>query len=282
MVEKTCAIPIFDFHLDDIEDCDVIKEREKRTISWYTLTCGYYRIVLGDNFLLNYSDQVVDKWKVNGNIPDKYFPRRLHENYSSYVDYYVSRLWEDLIDMLPVIREPLPQKLEIIMNDPRRWHNKAQKWIDNQPDNDKYWDIYCAGTSWLDSRQLDNGYLSPSSPIYIYLSKDNMVHFVWDNRNKKIENIAAWSSESGRFCLSKDVFFQEVALFNHRLLDLMKRRIEWVIKNYGHQEKYINLEYLREEHKANEGCLLNKLKQPLNNENFGKILEAIEKMNISC
>lgn len=48
-MRKSFKNPLFDFHLDHIEDCCFIKKGDRSKISWFDLTCGYYRIVVGDN-----------------------------------------------------------------------------------------------------------------------------------------------------------------------------------------------------------------------------------------
>ncbi len=63
-MNKICKEPLFDFHLDLIEDCQVSSEQDKISTTWLYLTCGYYRIVAGDDLLLNYShaEVIEDFW----------------------------------------------------------------------------------------------------------------------------------------------------------------------------------------------------------------------------
>lgn len=281
-MNKICKEPLFDFHLDLIEDCcKTTDTKEKIITSWYYLSCGYYRIVAGDDLLLNYSHYQVDQWKQNPSVPGDYFYRTLQKNYLSYVDYFVERLWEDLIGMLHIIREPLPKPLESIMNNPIGWRAKAEEWLNTQPeDNHEAWDIYDQGGGWLSARSLDNGYLDPSSAIYIYLSADDMINLVWDNQNKKIQNLPAWSSQSGKFSLTKIEFFEEVQLFNDRFINQMADRIEWVINNWNDRAKYANLDDLRQQHKLKSDYLSKELSRRINNENFDEVFKAIEKMGI--
>lgn len=280
-MNKLCKEPLFDFHLDRIEDCQITNESNKITTCWFYLTCGYYRIVAGNNLLLNYSDSLLDKRKRELHNPDTNFFRVLQKNYPSYVDYYVARLWEDLIEMLYITREPLPKQLEAIMNNPTIWGDKADEWLNKQSDNDdEAWDVYYQGTRWLGNRSLNNSYLNPSSKIYIYLSIDDMINFVWDNKDVKISGLLAWSSERGRFSLTKKEFLEEIQLFNDRFINQMGDRVKWVRNNWNDSAKYNNFKSLKQEHEIRSSYLSEKLTKPINNENFDAVFQAIEKMSI--
>ena len=281
-MNKICKEPLFDFHLDLIEDCQFNHDDQgKISTCWFYLTCGYYRIAADHDLLLNYSNSLVDQWEQNPSTPDDYFFRTLKVNYSSYVDYYVARLWEDLIEMLYIISEPLPRALESTISNPVEWAAKAQDWLDNQPeDNDEAWDIYYQGTCWLGNRRLYNGYLNSSSEIYIYLSENGLINLVWDNRDREIDNLPAWSAQYGKFSLPEKEFFEEIQSFNDSLIKKMGERIEWIRNNWKDLNKYADLEPLREEHKMRSDHLSEGLKRPINKENFDKVYEAIEKMDI--
>jgi hypothetical protein len=86
------------------------------------------------------SDEVVSHWA-------KQFP---HIYGGSFVDYYVARLWEDILDMLPDVLEPLPSELSNFFEKDEdawfQWESNALNWIDNQPDEDKVLDR----KTWLD------------------------------------------------------------------------------------------------------------------------------------
>lgn len=72
---------------------------DRRTLHWFGLTDGWYWIELNGHELLRYSDQTVRRWQADGyqDVP--------------YVDYYVVRLWEDLLELLPAVLEPVPADL---------------------------------------------------------------------------------------------------------------------------------------------------------------------------
>ena len=78
--------------------------RERANLHWFGLTEGWYSIELGDVCLL--------KFAADYEIP--------------YVDYYVVRLWEDLLQLLPAALEQVPADLVGFMeSDDRDW-NEAE------------------------------------------------------------------------------------------------------------------------------------------------------------
>jgi hypothetical protein len=74
---------------------------EKPTLDWFALTDGWYWIEVGGHELLRYSDRTLRMWA----------DERGAEAASPYVDYYVVRLWEDVLEILPEIMEPVPGDL---------------------------------------------------------------------------------------------------------------------------------------------------------------------------
>src|SRR4051812_21332756 len=75
--------------------------RERQRLHWFGLTDGWYWIEIGDDQLFRYSDALMAHEEPWLSTPDT-FP---------YVDYYVVRLWEDLIDLLPTILAPVPDSV---------------------------------------------------------------------------------------------------------------------------------------------------------------------------
>ncbi|MET7277064.1 DUF5984 family protein [Kribbella sp. NPDC005582] len=73
---------------------------DKPTLHWFGLTDGWYWIELGDVRLLRFA--------ADYDIP--------------YVDYYVVRLWEDLLTLLPAALEEVPPDLiDFLESDGREW-----------------------------------------------------------------------------------------------------------------------------------------------------------------
>jgi hypothetical protein len=72
------------------------------TLHWFALTSGWYWIEAGDHELLRYADHTLRRWAIEEGDGGKLNP---------YVDYYVVRLWEDVLEMVSVLTEPVPPDL---------------------------------------------------------------------------------------------------------------------------------------------------------------------------
>jgi hypothetical protein len=73
---------------------------EDRVLHWFGLTDGWYWIELGDQELLRYTPETLRLFRRDDLGPQH-----------PYVDYYVVRLWEDLIGLTPTVMQPVPDDL---------------------------------------------------------------------------------------------------------------------------------------------------------------------------
>ncbi|HEY9907288.1 MAG TPA: DUF5984 family protein [Thermosynechococcaceae cyanobacterium] len=92
------AAMLFDFHLRPLEEVMPWGKPPNSYLSWFVLTDGFYRLQVGSEFLFNYSDDFAERWAAQS----------VSVHTRSFVDYYVVRLWEDLLEILPDVLEPLP------------------------------------------------------------------------------------------------------------------------------------------------------------------------------
>lgn len=188
---------IFDFALDSVENVQPWGESPNKSIHWFALTQGIYRLKVGEEYLLNYSDEFAAY--LAKDQPDLIYR-------GSYVDYYVVRLWEDIIDMLPNILEPIPLELrhffETDYKTQKAWYEKVDNWheikLNNGFDKDIIWDIAESATYWLDNRRLDSGYLSPSASIWIW-SDERDVIVSWDNQENVADGLQVWTAIRGNY-----------------------------------------------------------------------------------
>lgn len=99
--------------------------RETPRLHWFGLTDGWYWIELGEIRLLRFS--------ADYEIP--------------YVDYYVVRLWEDLLGLLPAVLEEVPADLVGFLRSDHLGWNEVES------------DDAEAAIYWWSDRYLDLGYL---------------------------------------------------------------------------------------------------------------------------
>jgi len=110
------------------------------TLHWFGLTDGWYWIELGDVRLL--------KFAADYDIP--------------YVDYYVVRLWEDLLALLPAALEEVPDELvEFLASDGRGWNDVDSEAAD------------AAMNCWA-ARDLYFGYLREALSLRCWRTGDHL------------------------------------------------------------------------------------------------------------
>jgi hypothetical protein len=119
--------------------------RGPRCLHWFGLTDGWYWIELGTHELLRYSPQTVRRFQQHEGHPRH-----------PYVDYYVARFWEDLIQLVPPVMQPVPDDLaDFIATD------RSDLF---EPESEESW----AAAMWHGHHVLDLGYLSTAQHIRMW------------------------------------------------------------------------------------------------------------------
>ncbi len=208
------------------------------SLSWFGLTDGQFWIRAGESTLFEYTDHA----QVAGT--------------TRYCDYQVVRLYEDLMEMLPHILEPLPASLfQYISGDTGiAWLESYRLWAEQNADHlkpDSYWEIIDASTTWIGKRSLDSAYLSPSANIVIWSDTEN-VYFEWDNRTKIFKGQPAWTALRGTYKLPRNEFMAEIQSFHFRLMEQMAHRVGQVLS--GALAAEINIDLAGLEREQNERC----------------------------
>jgi hypothetical protein len=189
-----------------------------------------------------------------------------------YVDYQVTRLIEDIWDIVPYVLEPIPEELIRYVNNElsETWERQCQRWLDRQSSDDNgAWNDYDAAVGWLGNRTLDTGYLSPNATIWFWRYGD-VVTVAWNNREHRIESFPAWAAEQGDFALSVQKFDYELKSFRQRFLAAMRERVEAVCRSWSRPEVEIDLEQL-----VNKLERLRTLDQPTD---WSSVIRAVEKI----
>lgn len=245
---------LFDFCLRPLEEVQPWGQSPDLSLSWFGLTEGFYRLQVGSEFLLNYSDEFVNHWA-----------RRSSNGYSgSFIDYYVVRFWEDILDMLPDMLEPLPPELSSFFENDRtawfRWERDALNWLDNQFDEDKAVETFELAVSWQHTRRLDAAYLQNAPRIWIW-STDRNVIVSWDNTEIALEGIPVWSAGQGHHAIERSEFLDKVRAFNNRLISEMAERVESVCDRWCRTEIYVDIQQLKYEQQDRKTWLNQALKR---------------------
>ncbi|MEM8559098.1 MAG: DUF5984 family protein [Bacteroidota bacterium] len=225
-----------DFALKPLEEVMPWGTPPDQVLHWYGLTYGYYRIDLGNVKLFDYTPEVMTHWAVAYPGADS----------DSRVDYQVARLWEDVIEALAPALRPLPDRLVAIMADPNGWQEQCMGWWGAQPDTEEAWDVFDLATAWVGQRYLDSGYLNPDSDVWMW-SHDESVFIQWDNRDKLVEGIPAWTAQHGRCEITVSDFIEALAVFNAELFRQMQVRVDAVEAGWCPPGATIDVPHLKRE-----------------------------------
>jgi len=115
--------------------------------------------------------------------------------------------------------------------------------------------------TWVVRRSLDSLYLSPGIDVTMWSATES-VHIEWDNSQKQIHGVCAWTAVAGSHTLPRDKFAEKVRSLNRRLVGQMAERVEQVLKGGALDEgAHIDLEGLCRE-RAQRGHVFGTAIQP--------------------
>lgn len=208
-------------------------------LHWFGLTDGWYVIDLGEHELLRYSERAVRRLRAVGGGPSH-----------PYVDYYVVRLWEDLLALLPAALDPVPEDLAaFVARDSSDWH-----WEDT-PEID-------AAVGWHSDRELNTGYLRVAPDIRCWRTvagdddaMDDVMHVSWAHRPDPEGEIEFAAPAMGRVTVPTSAFVAAVAELDRALLEAMEQRIGELEAAGPPPGVELDLEQLRREHRDRAGWL---------------------------
>jgi hypothetical protein len=205
---------LFEFALDALDDVHAWGAPPDQSLSWFGLTQGRYRLNAGGHLLLNYSDATVAKHAADW--PEAY-PGPM-------VDYYVARLWEDLLGMLPDILTPLPRQLHDILvlpdADRAAWADGLSQSLSDE--------AYLDAIDWLGARVLDSGYLQHAPWLRLW-SCEGQTFIAWDCTRHMKDGVAVWSATAGHHAMPTDAFVADIGGFHADLIASMEGRVGVIV-----------------------------------------------------
>ena len=166
------------FEIDDFENVPAWGHDGERKVDWYGLTSGQFRIETAAGPPLEYSPQIQRAWSLRGKNPD----------------YFVARLFEDLLSILPLVLEQVPPDIAARVANPA-WRINAECWSDDVEDELR-WDLWYSATQWWYDRTLYLGYLRHAPKLAFWRTGDE-VFFQWQ-ADAKAEGVPVWSVAEGK------------------------------------------------------------------------------------
>lgn len=212
---------LFHFRLRDLNQVTPWTRSDgQHELHWFALTDGWYWIQVGETELFRYNSTLVEKWTCE-------YSNEPWQEALPYVDYYVVRLWEDVLDLAAYALEPVPPRLARTITPGGTWSawvRDAQTAVEEAPTERKAWLLLDDAIDWWGRRYLDTAYLL-AGPDICFWSDGTSIHIQWDNRDRVLEGMPAWEAVLGEFMLPVQEFVDELRSFDARLLRRMRDRI---------------------------------------------------------
>ncbi|MGW2839096.1 DUF5984 family protein [Streptomyces sp. NPDC001493] len=194
---------------------------------WFGLTDGWYCVDLDGHEVLRYSARTVAELRKEGDPPHPY------------VDYYVARLWEDLLAIVSDAMEPVPGDLAGIAADP----SPDWEWVDT-PEAE-------AAADWHGAGYLYTGYLRVAPDLRFcrtVAGEDDVVIATWEQRADPEGVIEFAVPRSGRVTMRTSEFLAAVTELDRALFAAMDQRVRELAEFEPDPAAPEAMEQLRREH----------------------------------
>lgn len=262
---------LFEFKLKPLQEVVPWGEKPDLNLHWFGLTDGIYYMNVGGEQLFRSSIEILNHWKKKHPDLDVNQP---------HVDYQVVRLYEDLLERLTDILQPIPTELQtyvISHQSQDDWEKELWK-IYNSTEDEGIESLYYLATEWWNRcRGLSTMHLNHGQNIWLWRTGDT-VHIRWINESIEINGIQPWTAVKGDFKLNVDEFQKEVQIFHNRLIEEMGQRIEELKTKNPIPHINIDIPSLEKEHEERKYSL----EKALNSEpcvyDWSEVVEATVKL----
>lgn len=244
-------MPLFEFELTPIDEISPWGGPSDLSLHWFGLSLGHYFIDVRTARLLEFHSE----------------PR--------YFEYQVTRLHEDLLSMLPDVRDPIPAHVIELFRDGALGSTLRELknvWNEIEVEDNDLDDAMMV----LERRALDTGYLRKSPGIWIWTFGEIVV-IEWDNRDQHLEGKPVWSAEQGRLELKSEDFLNEIFSFHRRFIFEMTQRVAEISRNWRRPEIQIDIEQLQKECIERADWIDWSLRRPVGERDWPRIAAAVKK-----
>ncbi|MFD9542260.1 DUF5984 family protein [Streptomyces sp. NPDC060022] len=197
-------------------------------LHWFGLTDGWYCIDLDGQEVLRYSERTVQELRKNSDVGQPH----------PYVDYYVVRLWEDMIALVSEAMEPVPQDLVNVAADT----SPDWTWLDT-PEAD-------AALTWHSAGYLYTSYLRIAPHVRCWrtvIGEDDNVTVTWEHQADPEGVIEFVAPQTGRVTMPTSEFLAAATELDRALLAAMDQRISELEESGPAPGAELDVEQLRRE-----------------------------------
>ena len=210
------------FKLRDIERIEPWGKPGEQHLSWFGLTDGAYCIETAAGRLLEFTGDSESDLGV------------------AWCDYHVVRLFDDLMDVWPYVREPVPPD---ILTRYFAWRPREKAWFDTagRPAIDPWYEA----TSWWSRRAISFSYLRTPPRLHLWRSQSSGC-LEWRSE-------APWSPPAADLSFPFELMQQAVASFSRDFLAAMAARVAEIERSrWQPKDAVLNIPHLVMEHRQRE------------------------------
>jgi hypothetical protein len=240
----------FHFQLTPIAEIKPWEKKDEPSLHWFGLSDGRYWIQIGETEVFRYSKTVLAAYPPQD-------PALATHSLDPYLDYYVTRFWEDILEIVPYILDPLPaplvQRMEPI-DKWLQWCQKAHIWqedpqeICSEETLDARRDMYNQALLWWWNRKLYTGPIKFYPGIHFW-NDGQLIHCLWDSRDTQFEDsLFIWEALYETKAIPATTFMEAVTSFNERFISAMAERVNTVLASWSRPEIAVDFAQLAREH----------------------------------
>ena len=231
------AMALFEFELAPTETIIPWTGSDGPSLSWFALTDGWFHMPVGDQVLFEYTDEILDHWRLTREGQGEPETRK-------YPDYQITAFVRDVLGSFAAGIGRLPPFFEELALD---W--RLLRTLLDHPDQDDtaLEESYYSALRWLGERAPWMSYLAATQKFW-FLRIGDSIHVRWNNRGKAIDDIPVWSAQEGVFEISVSEFEDECRSFADGLLQAMEARIDALEAGREHAQIPLDIVSLRRQH----------------------------------
>lgn len=201
---------------------------------WFWLTDGFYWMNVGSQRLFEFSDVVIRYWDME-----------IESDEQKCMDYQVVRFWEDMLEILPTIIQPVPKAVhKLFLQSHENYQENLNKWLDYvevEENSGRYkeYELLCSVPFFMNGYSLSTAHLSSSPFVCFWRYQENGKDKIWigwdftqtitDKNNH--QEIPIWSATKGFFEIDYQDFMNEFQKFNDEFLNKMQERIDDILSS---------------------------------------------------
>lgn len=232
---STCGNPridcmaLIEFELARVEDIPPWGKPGEQSLSWIALTDGRFHMVVGEQVLFRYTDEILSHWGESERD----------------VGYPVAAFARDILGSVAAAVAPLPPRIERLASD---WQLLTELMKPNESVRATD-DLWHNASRWLGERSPWTSYLVACPSIqFVRVVDEIRIH--WDNRNLSIDGIPVWTAQQGVQVMAIEAFLEETGDFSRRLFSAMHDRMAGIENGTMKPQIEVSTNSLRQQHET--------------------------------